>query len=209
MKDVLLQKYGKKKGFNFIQIGSGDGIYDDPIRKYIIKYKWKGIMLEPIPINFKKLIESYPIGNNIEFVNKAIFNKKGFQPIYTIDKITSKMPKYAHLISSFYPKIIQNHPISNDNITTIEVECVTFNDLIREYNITELDLLHIDCEGYDTEIIKSIDFSKIKPNIIMYEYIHTQSEANQQTKELLEREGYTTLQIGYDIIAYIGDKDGI
>ena len=38
------------------------------------------------------------------------------------------------------------------------VECINFNDLVHQEKINKIDLLQIDTEGYDFEIIYSIDF---------------------------------------------------
>ena len=39
---------------SFVQIGSCDGITDDPINKYINSYSWNGILIEPIPYLFAR-----------------------------------------------------------------------------------------------------------------------------------------------------------
>ena len=44
----IIKKQPKMNGFFFIQIGSNDGRFGDPIRKNIKKYNWSGILIEPI-----------------------------------------------------------------------------------------------------------------------------------------------------------------
>jgi hypothetical protein len=39
--------------FFFIQIGANNGMTGDPIRKYILKYHWRGILVEPQPDIFQ------------------------------------------------------------------------------------------------------------------------------------------------------------
>jgi FkbM family methyltransferase len=56
-----------------------------------------------------------------------------------------------------------------DNFQIIEVPSMTFMQLCKEYNITDIDFLQIDTEGYDAEIIKSIDFNQIHIRKIKYE----------------------------------------
>ena len=38
----------------FVQIGSNDGIKNDPLHRYIKKNNWKGILVEPDKANFIK-----------------------------------------------------------------------------------------------------------------------------------------------------------
>tara|TARA_B100002019_G_C21081219_1_gene503901 strand:- start:107 stop:763 length:657 start_codon:yes stop_codon:yes gene_type:complete len=56
-----------------------------------------------------------------------------------------------------------------EEFDTIEVDGITFNQLCEKYSINEIDYLQIDVEGFDSQIILSIDFDKIKINKIKYE----------------------------------------
>ena len=59
-----------------------------------------------------------------------------------------------------------------NDFVEIEAPSMTFNDLCDKYEIRHIDFLQIDTEGYDAEIIKSIDFTKIKIDTIKYEIWH-------------------------------------
>ena len=52
--DRVIEKYNHDNFF-FIEIGAHDGIYVDPIHRFIVKHKWKGILVEPIPYLFELL----------------------------------------------------------------------------------------------------------------------------------------------------------
>jgi hypothetical protein len=45
------------------------------------------------------------------------------------------------------------------------------NEIVQEYNITQIDLLHTDTEGHDYTILMDYDF-EIKPKQIMFEHKH-------------------------------------
>ena len=57
----------------------------------------------------------------------------------------------------------------DENLVQLTCEGITFSDLCEKYNITSIDYLQIDTEGFDTEIILDIDFSKIDIKKIKYE----------------------------------------
>ncbi len=57
-----------------------------------------------------------------------------------------------------------------DKFRSIKSEGVTFNDLCKKYDITDVHYLQIDTEGYDANIIKSIDFDSINIDFIRYEW---------------------------------------
>jgi hypothetical protein len=37
------------RGVSFIQVGAGDGLRRDPIREFIVRDNWTGVMIEPLP----------------------------------------------------------------------------------------------------------------------------------------------------------------
>ena len=56
----VLNRIGANKIRNFIQIGSNDGLKNDPLRKNILAEKWTGILVEPDYNNFQKLVRHHP-----------------------------------------------------------------------------------------------------------------------------------------------------
>jgi hypothetical protein len=63
--------------------------------------------------------------------------------------------------------------------------------------------LNIDTEGYDFEIIKLIDFSEIKPSMILYEHIHLNAMDSTQCMNLLKDKGYSLIIQGKDTFAFL------
>jgi hypothetical protein len=55
------------------------------------------------------------------------------------------------------------------HMVEIKAKTITFSTLCKLYNITHIDYLQIDTEGYDSEIICNIDFNLISIKIIRYE----------------------------------------
>lgn len=45
------------------------------------------------------------------------------------------------------------------------------NEIVKEYNIKQIDLLHTDAEGHDYTILMNYNF-EIKPTQIMFEHKH-------------------------------------
>ena len=67
-----------------------------------------------------------------------------------------------------------------------------------------IDLLQIDVEGYDYEIIKMIDFERVKPLIIHFEHGHLPIEQFEECLEVLIKQGYAiSVEDGGDTTAYI------
>ena len=198
--DRIIRKRIKRKDFFFIQIGSNDGVTKDPIHKYIIKYNWKGILIEPVKYIFENLVKNYKNQKNLYFENIAISNKNEIKNFYRLKKTNEKeIPFWYDQIGSFHLGIILKHekniPNIQKRIIKEAIECKTFNELIKKYNISEINLLHIDTEGPDFEILKTINFDKIKPEMIYFEYKHLNKEDRKNSLRLLKNHGYFILGV--------------
>lgn len=195
----------KKSNFFFIQIGSNDGVSGDPIHSYVVKYNWSGILVEPVKYLFQKLIKNYHEKNNLFFENAAISNKSGYKKFYYLKETTDFLPWWYNQIGSFSKKHLLKHKaISNIGkyIVAEKVKTIQFMELIQKYDVNEVDLLHIDAEGYDYEILKAINFSEIKPKIILFEHKHLKNEKYNESQDLLKKNGYILHKSRVDTFAY-------
>jgi hypothetical protein len=66
----------------FIQIGANDGMYDDDLRKYILDYSWQGVLVEPQPGPFARLVQNYRGHSGLRFENAAIGRTSGVASLY-------------------------------------------------------------------------------------------------------------------------------
>ena len=62
--------------------------------------------------------------------------------------------------------------ISDTDIEEINIQYLTFSDLMDKYSVSSIDLLQIDVEGAEFEILSSINFEKIKIKKIIFEFKH-------------------------------------
>jgi FkbM family methyltransferase len=171
-----------------IQIGSHVGnTINDPVFN-IVDNNTKLILVEPVPYLFKQLKNNYSKkfenngnnGNNgsnqnngnIIFINKAVSNYIGEieMTIPSEKNDFSKFPFWASQLSSVNSDHVSNH--INKLITEkIYVETTTINEIVKEYDIQHIDLLHTDTEGHDYTILMNYNF-KIKPKKIIFEHKH-------------------------------------
>lgn len=159
-----------------IQIGSHVGnTCNDPIFN-IVDNNTKVILVEPVPYLFRQLKKNYDekFGNNqnIFFINKAVSNFIGEieMTIPSEKNDFSELPFWASQLASVNPDHVTGH-ISNLLVEKINVETTTLNEIVKEYNITQIDLLHTDTEGHDYTILMNYNF-QIKPKKIIFEHKH-------------------------------------
>lgn len=211
--EVLMYGYlqNQNKIF-FIQIGANDGVSTDPIYNFVTlnSSSVEGIALEPMPDVFEILKKNYKRYSNVRLCNLAIHNSKSEMDLYKVNpKFSKDLPKWTKGIASFNKKHHELSGIDSKFIISEKVKCISFDMLIEKYNIKHVDLLQIDTEGYDSEIIFSIDFSKIKPSIIHFEHGLRDGVMDKDTflkvKSLLHANGYGIIVELYDVIAYQED----
>lgn len=191
---------------NFIQIGSNDGKTGDPIYKLIKDSEWKGILVEPVPYLFEKLVKNYSFAaDRLHFENVAIGKTEGNIDFYYIRQSDDVgLPEWYNQLGSFDLSIIMKHikeiPGLEQMIVTASLPTMNLDSLLKKYDYNTLDLLHIDTEGYDFEIIKMIDFGSIRPCIILFEHKHLTTKEYKQCLRLLKNNGYAV---------YLGKGDTI
>jgi FkbM family methyltransferase len=145
-----------------------------------IKKTSKNILLvEPVPYNFLQLNNRYKHLNNIFF--EKIFiggNNSHISFFFVKENSISKLGKHwASGIGSFSKKHILDHKskrfnINESDISEIQIQSITFNELCEKHNITAIDKLLIDVEGAEKQIIESIDYKKIFIKELVFEYKH-------------------------------------
>lgn len=215
LKELKIQRFIANKckenpnNFFFVQIGSNDGINGDPIHKFITKYKWKGILVEPVPEIFQKLKTTYKDYEGLVFENIAIATEEGYKDFYRVkENDEPNNPGWYTLLGSFNKDIVVKHrdrvPNLDKYLIKEKVKCMTFQDLLKKNNTKKINLLHIDTEGYDFEIIKTINFNEIKPRMILYENEHLSNIDKTTCINLLKKEGYKIIvNNGGDTFAYL------
>ncbi|TSC68809.1 MAG: FkbM family methyltransferase [Parcubacteria group bacterium Gr01-1014_56] len=62
----------------------------------------------------------------------------------------------------------------------IKIPLLTINSIMEEYFPEGVDILSVDTEGYDLEILKSLDFGKYHPKVICVETLRHDENGNLQ-----------------------------
>lgn len=194
----------RKKNLFFVQIGANDGMTVDPLYRFVNEFGWSGILVEPVPDAFERLKANYRNRTGLKFINAAVSERDGTRTLYTAGD-----SKSASVYSSFDKELVKKQtrwvPDVVDRIQEIQVRCISMRTLVDEVEGNEIDILLVDAEGYDFEILKMIDFSKMKPTIICYEHTNLDKTQMQAAATLLASQGYRMTRDNLDTIAYRPD----
>jgi FkbM family methyltransferase len=196
--------------FGLVVIGAHSGTW---LLNLLEEYKDKKILLvEPVPYNIKQLRENIFQYQNVEIETSAISGKVGKKKFYFVKQksIDNLGKHWASAIGSFDKQHILNHKnkrfkIDNSDIEEINIQYLTFSNLIEKYAISEIEMLQIDVEGSEFEILNSIDYKNIKIQKILFEFKHFDGTFKEGTKlDMIKKK---LVNFGYSITKI--DKENI
>lgn len=191
----------------FVQVGANDGVARDPLRMQVERRRWRGIMVEPVPYVFKRLEERYGHHPRVQLEMSAIAERSAVLPFYHLReaKEGEEVWSWYHALGSFRREVVLSHkafiPDIEDRLTETQVPCIDFNSLCAGAGLTHVDLLQMDTEGYDYQILRSIDLTVWRPRMIIYEHHHLSSDERRAARELMTTQGYLTFEHGLDTAA--------
>ncbi|MEK9769982.1 MAG: FkbM family methyltransferase [Betaproteobacteria bacterium] len=179
----------------FIDIGSAD--FGTLVQ--LAENGWSGIVVEPIP-HFHENLKDLFCDKPVEILELAISDTSGKMPM-----IVSTGGGWARGVSHSMSPNHKGTKLStlagNENIfgDTIEVDCITLDQLVNVYvpEQMDIDFLKIDAEGHETNIIEAYTWNK-KPSFLKIEHKHIDDLAMKAT---LEAQGYLVWTEQDDIYA--------
>lgn len=143
--------------------------------------KWKGICIDPNP-ELKMLYEKYRTSDN--FINSAIGESNNSLKYYMLEE--SSMNTFS------YDFIKKNNLVTKIN-KTIEVPLYSLKDILDK-NIKEndrLDFFDVDVEGLDLEVLKTNDWNKYRPKVIVVESDNSiKADINSELANYIESKDY-------------------
>ena len=209
--------------FSIVQIGAYIGnSKHDPLFKFLQsvvndKPESKVVLVEPIREYFDLLCKNYRNVPSIAFENVAIAETAGERDMYRlasgVDPVKDGHGRWLTELSSLREErmgrlwdkceVAPGHKAYYlEHRVTEKVTCMTLHQLFEKHQIQRPDLLQIDAEGYDYEILKTLDFSKVKPRFINYERVLLQVD-EQACRDMLEAQGYTLFDWGQDTLCIL------
>jgi FkbM family methyltransferase len=204
VEDYLRRKAdrGENGDFFFVQIGANNGILVDPMRPFILKYHWRGVLVEPNPAAFAQLVENYRGEPQLVFENTAIAEHDGTTPFYT-PKPRPGLAVDLSPASSFDRAAVAR--ISRHYGTEVEeltVPALTVRSLLAKHGIRSLDLVQVDAEGFDDRVVAMFAQSGVLPPIFHFETGSLTPDRVRGCLDLLGDLGYHVVTIGLDTVAY-------
>lgn len=212
--DIWIDSFSKtqKRSINFIQVGASDGLRWDPVRRFIIRDKWNGVLIEPLEPVFNMLVNNYAYvkQNNLKFENCAISEKNGSIMFWSysedfLNSLSIEVKLFYLRKSSLDKAQVEKSLLGIKNsdkiIRSYEATSKPLSEIISKYfPNNDVDLVFIDAEGFDDHVIRTINFEKCTPTAIVYES-HNLGDRNDAIEDYLSKKGYTIKKLGGDTVA--------
>lgn len=166
----------------YVDVGANDPD-NMSVTKYFYLAGWRGINIEPIPEMIAKLKKSRPEDTN---EGVAISDKPGELPFYQSVKNSG--------LSTLSAKIAASHRAEGYEFTKIMIPVTTLTAVLDEHakGKSEITFLNIDVEGFEKQVLSSLDFKRYQPHVIMAESTAplTETATHQAWESILIGNGY-------------------
>jgi FkbM family methyltransferase len=186
--DGVLCVLAAREAFTVVQVGAFVGdTPNDPLFAFLRATlpdhpSRVAVLVEPVREYFEALEEAYRDMPTVRLENVAIAEEEGERDFYTVPS-HAEPSKHGYIgsltqVSSLRPDRYERYDQDSarraflrEFRTVQRVHCWTLPQLFARHGLDHVDLLQIDAEGYDYEILRTVDFSKFRPEFINYERI--------------------------------------
>ena len=156
----------------FFQIGTNNG--NDMFKQLVIANQPDMIILVEPNVNLiPQIQQNYSQIKNVHIYNNAIYyNDNESLELFIPAKngIMGTRADNNHVYTDGHFSLLpMNDWGSKNDMVKMIANSITFDTICKNHNITTIDFLQIDTEGFDSEIIGMLNLSKYKINTIVFE----------------------------------------
>jgi FkbM family methyltransferase len=192
----------------FVKVGANDGVTGDPFGYSLLNNRqWKGVLVEPVPYCIDKLQRIYSDKTRFTIDQSAVGSTSGTGKFYYVSEAARNslpdLPEWYDQLGSFDRQHIIKHLDGKLEpfIVTADVDVEPLSNILRRHQLSYVTLLHVDTEGYDLEVLKSLGIPSLCPSWIMIEHKHLSGVDRTEMISILDSGGYDISDTGSDFFA--------
>jgi FkbM family methyltransferase len=191
--------------FFFVEIGANDGIRYDPLYRWVTTRRVRGLVVEPLPDLFEELRANYAAFPEVTPVCVALHRTEREIDLYRVDPRHTDLLEGKKCIASVHPEHHKRTGAPTEHIVRERVQCLTFDELLAQHQVSRIDCLQIDVEGYDGEILRMVDLERWRPAVVRFEHsaglgVMSAQELTEHLSRLLAH-GYRVSMSSTDVVA--------
>jgi FkbM family methyltransferase len=165
----------ESEDINMVIVGANNGELKDFLTPHLSRSNVSAVLVEPVAELFHELERRFAGAANLHFENSAIGRRTCRKTIYRVGK-REGLPEWSRGLGSFSKEVILGHENQvaglRKYVIPEKVSCITFSKLMEKHGLQVVNILQVDTEGHDHEIITSLDLNKVRPDVIIAEYMH-------------------------------------
>jgi len=147
-----------RDGGNYVEIGSNHPINFSNTWSLYLK-GWKGVCIDAN----SDLIELHKSIRLEDIAVPAVISDQ-------IGEVEFYSSKVSHLISGVGSLESKHWPRNKENCNVVARQAVRLADLLSDLNFpSDFELLCIDVEGHELEVLRTVDFLKYRPKVVLVE----------------------------------------
>jgi len=189
-----------------VQVGACEASLGDPLGWFLRARGWKGVLVEPVPYLFERVRRNAGGLPGVILENVAIACEEGERTFhYLVPGPGDARPELFKTIGSFQRENLQRHAqyIAHfeERVVSKPLPCLPLETLCRRHGLEHLDLLFCDAEGYDFEVLKTLDWERTPPRLVVWEHRHLSTEEASACRRMLKERGYEVKPLSKDSVA--------
>lgn len=207
-----------------VQVGANDGVVNDPLHDFLMKHRdqTEVLLIEPQPYLIPMLAANYQNHPAHHIQNLAV-GERGSLLLHTIDERywTECAPPYAdgwpayraptgvsssdrEIVLAYLRRYYKGELPVEDLIVDFSTECMPLTELMERARFAPaVDVLQVDCEGFDDEVLYNSSLDRLKPKLINFEETELSPERLAKLSSALSELGYTLQSTGNDVLAIL------
>jgi len=156
----------------FVNVGASDGVSNDPLYPFILKYGWRGLLVEAVPHVFELLEKNYAGLGGMLFENVLVSDQS--IPFHHLPEAYCRERPWARQIGSmdlervrwaltYIAKegIFPGAAFEDlQRITSSDLPAATLPSILARHDVQRFDVLNLDAEGADLDILQSLDLER-------------------------------------------------
>lgn len=180
--------YGLGKG-TFIELGALDGLEFCNTVGLERDLGWRGLMIEGSPASYTKLVKNRPAQT---LINSCIC--KNISTVHYLDYVSGFDNPAVFGIWEFMTSSHKEmwFPDLNSGKKSVPessaVPCVPLGSILNLFHVTHINLFSLDVEGGELQVLQSINFDRIKFDVMIVE------GRNEEVLKLLQSKGYVLVE---------------
>jgi FkbM family methyltransferase len=175
--DMILRRFVVPNGAGFyVDIGAHHP-YRFSNTYYFHRQGWRGINIDPLPGAMELFNSCRPKDINL---NLGVSENKG-----TLSYVMFNEPA----LNTFDKELAQERQSEAYKIIgSIDVPVMPLRELLDQHQdeFSVIDLMSVDVEGYDLEVLRSNDWSRFRPRLIVVESLHSNSISEVMQSEIYQ-----------------------